>query len=190
MKKKVRIISTVVSLCLVVATMCVGIWAATRATLSSTTSTLTFNADNVLATVTLTKGAGMASDENFANNGTYTIEEGAAASTTVSIPNMTFATAGSSKTFTVTVHNGFAENSNITIDSLLTVTTAGTDAAKFTVGITDDGTNAESNNAEATEVVAVGTDLIYTVTITYDENGADNTASATLNFTLVLEKTA
>ena len=50
MRRKVRIFSTIVSLALVLAVMCVGIWAASSVTLSST-GTLTFNPTDVNATV-------------------------------------------------------------------------------------------------------------------------------------------
>lgn len=51
MRRKVRIFSTIVSLALVLAVMCVGIWAASSVTLSSTDGVLTFNPTDVNATV-------------------------------------------------------------------------------------------------------------------------------------------
>lgn len=57
MRRKVRIFSTIVSLALVLAVMCVGIWAASSVTLSST-GTLTFNPTDVNATVAFADAGG------------------------------------------------------------------------------------------------------------------------------------
>ena len=56
MKRRIRIITTAVSICLVFAVMCIGIYAAKQVTINGEGGTLSFNADNVLATVTLKQG--------------------------------------------------------------------------------------------------------------------------------------
>ena len=100
MRRKVRIFSTIVSLALVLAVMCVGIWAASSVTLSST-GTLTFNPTDVNATVAFAD-AGGTKQVNFGQE-SYSFDE----TTTAESHSVTFTFAEANKTtdtrvFTVT----------------------------------------------------------------------------------------
>lgn len=55
MKRTARIIVTVAAMALTIAIMCVGIFAATKVTLTSSCSTVSFTASDVSATVTATR---------------------------------------------------------------------------------------------------------------------------------------
>lgn len=120
MRRKVRIFSTIVSLALVLAVMCVGIWAASKRHVKST-GTLTFNPTDVNATVAFAD-AGGTKQVNFGQE-SYSFDE----TTTAESHSVTFTFAEANKTtdtwvFTVTVTNTFAAGSDITIDSKLTAT--------------------------------------------------------------------
>ena len=86
MKRRIRIITTAVSICLVFAVMCIGIYAAAQVTINSTGGNLSFNADNVLATVTLKQGDFSESDQKVS------IEEGYEELGSFAFNNVTFAT--------------------------------------------------------------------------------------------------
>lgn len=106
MRRKVRIFSTIVSLALVLAVMCVGIWAASSVTLSST-GTLTFNPTDVNATVAFADASGT-KQVSFGQS-SYSFDE----TTTAESHSVTFTFAEANKTtdtwvFTVTVTNTFA----------------------------------------------------------------------------------
>ena len=175
MKRRIRIITTAVSICLVFAVMCIGIYAAAQVTINGTGGNLSFNADNVLATVTLKQGDFSESDQKVS------IEEGYEGPGSFAFNNVTFATTQEEKTFQVVVKNDFAEGSNIKISSKLTASVSGED---FKVTIN----NGTDDIASATaQEVSVGTDLTYTVTVKF-VGAAGKTASGTLTFSLELTK--
>lgn len=175
MKRRIRIITTAVSICLVFAVMCIGIYAAKQVTINGEGGTLSFNADNVLATVTLKQGDFSDEEqkveigEEHAGTGSFTFKD------------VTFATTQEEKTFQVVVKNDFAEGSNIKISSKLT---ASVSDGNFEVTIN----NGTDDIASATaQEVSVGTDLTYTVTVKF-VGAADKIASGTLTFSLELTK--
>lgn len=175
MKRRIRIITTAVSICLVFAVMCIGIYAATQVTINGTGGKLSFNADNVLATVTLKQGDFSESDQKVS------IEEGYEGPGSFTFKDVTFATTQEEKTFQVVVKNDFAEGSNIKISSKLT---ASVSDGNFEVTIN----NGTDDIASATaQEVSVGTDLTYTVTVKF-VGAADKIASGTLTFSLELTK--
>ena len=185
MKRRIRIITTAVSICLVFAVMCIGIYAAAQVTINSTGGNLSFNADNVLATVTLKQGDFSESDQKVS------IEEGYEELGSFAFNNVTFATTQEEKTFQVVVKNDFAEGSNIKISSKLTASVSGEDF-KVTIekGIKTTGEeitgSAQVSSGEAVDV-SVGENVIYTVTVKF-VGEANNTASDTLKFSLELTK--
>lgn len=177
MRRKVRIFSTIVSLALVLAVMCVGIWAASNVTLSST-STLTFNPTDVNAKVA------------FANkNGTKTVtfsEESYTFDETTENENhsVTFTFAEANKTtdtwvFTVTVTNTFADGSDIKINSTLTATVSA--ESNFEVEI-----KVGEETAQTTEVVTQGTPVVYTITVSVKDTAPAKTFTDSLTFSLNL----
>ena len=148
MRRKVRIFSTIVSLALVLAVMCVGIWAASSVTLSST-GTLTFNPTDVNATVAFAD-AGGTKQVNFGQE-SYSFDE----TTTAESHSVTFTFTEANKTtdtwvFTVTVTNTFAAGSDITIDSKLTATVSAESNFEVKIKVGEEA-------AQATEVVMQGT---------------------------------
>ncbi len=190
MRKKVRIFSTLVSLALVLAVMCVGIWAASKAEIGST-ATLSFNPTDVNATVAFADGGGDKTVSFFSDAQKQT------ALTTLSYDEndtddvndtfyMEFAPLNrTSQTwvFTVTVTNDFATGSSITIDSKLSATVS--QNSNFSVDI-----KVGTQTAENTEVVSVGTPLVYTITISINDGAPINSFSDTLTFSLELTQTA
>lgn len=190
MRKKVRIFSTLVSLALVLAVMCVGIWAASKAEIGST-ATLSFNPTDVNATVAFADGN---SDKTVSF---FSDAQKQNALTTLSYDEnntddvndtfyMEFAPLNrTSQTwvFTVTVTNDFATGSSITIDSKLSATVS--ENSSFSVDI-----KVGDQTAEATEVVSVGTPLVYTITISVKDDAPISSFSDTLTFSLELTQTA
>ena len=185
MKRRIRIITTAVSICLVFAVMCIGIYAAAQVTINGTGGTLSFNADNVLATVTLKQGDFSESDQKVS------IEEGYEGTGAFTFKDVTFATTQEEKTFQVVVKNDFAAGSNIKISSKLTASVSGENFKVTTEkGIKTRGEeitgSAQVSSGEAVDV-SVGENVIYTVTVKF-VGEANNTASDTLKFSLELTK--
>ncbi len=180
MRRKVRIFSTIVSLALVLAVMCVGIWAASSVTLSST-GTLTFNPTDVNATVAFAD-AGGTKQVNFGQE-SYSFDE----TTTAESHSVTFTFAEANKTtdtwvFTVTVTNTFAAGSDITIDSKLTATVSA--ESNFEVKI-----KVGEKDAQATEVVMQGTPVVYTITVSVKDSAPAKAFTDNLTFSLNLTQT-
>ena len=181
MRRKVRIFSTIVSLALVLAVMCVGIWAASSVTLSSMDGVLTFNPTDVNATVAFADADGTKTvsfgQESYSFNETTTAESHSV--------TFTFAEANRKTdtwVFTVTVTNTFAADSNITIDSKLTATVS--EQSNFKVEIT-----VGEEAAQATEVVTQGTPVVYTITVSVKDSAPAKAFTDSLNFSLNLTQT-
>lgn len=173
MKKRIRIISTVLSLVLVVATLCVGIWAATQVSVTGS-GNLSFTGSDVYATVTLESSSGVTFDASATKTikfvpGTQTQDNIAVAGLEFTNSDMT------AKTFTVKVKNDFQSDS---IDVVLTATVQ--ESKPFTASVSESGT----------ATVAAAGEKTFTVTITYtgEASGSDDTAM--FNFNLSLTKTA
>ena len=180
MRRKVRIFSTIVSLALVLAVMCVGIWAASNVTLSST-GTLVFNPTDVNATVAFAN-AGGTKTVSF-GQASYSFDE----TTENESHSVAFTFAEANKTtdtwiFTVTVTNDFAADSNITIDSKLTATVSA--ESNFEVEI-----KVGEGTAQATEVVAQGTPVVYTITVSVKDIAPAKAFTDNLTFSLNLTQT-
>lgn len=177
MRRKVRIFSTIVSLALVLAVMCVGIWAASNVTLESTAQ-LTFNPTDVNAKVAFAN-AGGTKTVSFGQQ-SYSFDE----TTTTKSHSVTFTFAEANKTtdtwiFTVTVTNTFAADSNIEINSTLTATVS--EQSNFKVEI-----KVEGNDANPTEVVTASTPVVYTITVSINNDAPAKAFTDNLDFSLNL----
>ncbi len=173
MKKRIRIISTVLSLVLVVATLCVGIWAATQVSVTGS-GNLSFTGSDVYATVTLESSSGVTFDASATK--TITFVPGTQTQDNIAVAGLEFTSSDmTAKTFTVKVKNDFQSDS---IDVVLTATVE--ESKPFTASVSESGT----------ATVAAAGEKTFTVTITYtgEASGSDDTAM--FNFNLSLTKTA
>lgn len=173
MKKRIRIISTVLSLVLVVATLCVGIWAATQVSVTGS-GNLSFTGSDVYATVTLESSSGVTFDASATK--TITFKPGTQTQDNIAVAGLEFTSSDmTAKTFTVKVKNDFQSDS---IDVVLTATVE--ESKPFTASVSESGT----------ATVAAAGEKTFTVTITYtgEASGSDDTAM--FNFNLSLTKTA
>lgn len=174
MKKRIRIISTVLSLVLVVATLCVGIWAATQVSVTGS-GNLSFTGSDVYATVTLESSSGVTFDASATK--TITFVPGTQTQDNIAVAGLEFTSSDptAKKTFTVKVKNDFQSDS---IDVVLTATVE--ESKPFTASVSESGT----------ATVAAAGEKTFTVTITYtgEASGSDDTAM--FNFNLSLTKTA
>lgn len=173
MKKRIRIISTVLSLVLVVATLCVGIWAATQVSVTGS-GNLSFTGSDVYATVTLESSSGVTFDASATK--TITFVPGTQTQKNIAVAGLEFTSSDpTAKTFTVKVKNDFQSDS---IDVVLTATVE--ESKPFTASVSESGT----------ATVAAAGEKTFTVTITYtgEASGSDDTAM--FNFNLSLTKTA
>lgn len=173
MKKRIRIISTVLSLVLVVATLCVGIWAATQVSVTGS-GNLSFTGSDVYATVTLESSSGVTFDASATK--TITFKPGTQTQNNIAVAGLEFTSSDmTAKTFTVKVKNDFQSDS---IDVVLTATVE--ESKPFTASVSESGT----------ATVAAAGEKTFTVTITYtgEASGSDDTAM--FNFNLSLTKTA
>ena len=167
MRRKVRIFSTIVSLALVLAVMCVGIWAASSVTLESTIQ-LTFNPTDVNATVAFAD-AGGTKQVNFGQE-SYSFDE----TTTAESHSVTFTFAEA--------NNTFAAGSDITIDSKLTATVSAESNFEVEIKVGEEA-------AQATEVVTQGTPVVYTITVSVKDSAPAKAFTDSLNFSLNLTQT-
>ena len=189
MRRKVRIFSTIVSLALVLAVMCVGIWAASSVTLSST-GTLTFNPTDVNATVAFADAGGTKQvnfgQESYSFDETTTAESHSVTFTFAEANKTTdtrvFTVTGMSTASTVTVTNTFAAGSDITIDSKLTATVSAESNFEVEIKVGEEA-------AQATEVVTQGTPVVYTITVSVKDSAPAKAFTDSLNFSLNLTQT-
>lgn len=176
MKKRIRIISTVLSLVLVVATLCVGIWAATQVSVTGS-GNLSFTGSDVYATVTLESSESSSVTFDSSATKTITFKPGTQTQNNIAVAGLEFTSSDmmTAKTFTVKVKNDFQS------DSINVVLTATVEESKpFTASVSESGT----------ATVAAAGEKTFTVTITYtgEASGSDDTAM--FNFNLSLTKTA
>lgn len=173
MKKRIRIISTVLSLVLVVATLCVGIWAATQVSVTGS-GNLSFTGSDVYATVTLESSSGVTFDASATK--TITFKQGTQTQNNIAVAGLEFTSSDpTTKTFTVKVKNDFQSDS---IDVVLTATVE--ESKPFTASVSESGT----------ATVAAAGEKTFTVTITYTGEASGSDDTATFNFNLSLTKTA
>lgn len=183
MRRKFRIFSTLTAMVLVLIVMCVGIWAATQASVTSTGGNLTFTAgSDVFATVDVdASGPGTSTtlDEHFTFSGSETNAE---AAETVTLPDFTFSSENQTYTFTIVVTNTYSGsdetynlNASLQLDEV-----DGSDQFKVQV-------NSEDYSTQLIQTVAKGDYHEFTVTVTYDGDFTTS-ASGSINFILELTK--
>ena len=183
MKRRIRIITTAVSICLVFAVMCIGIYAATQVSLKGQNGTLSFNSEHVQATVLVKNTEGKLLDVPDETGKPYTYNQSEAADNTVTITGHNFTTVNETVSFTVAVTNDFAEGAS-NIKSVFTASVAGENGFEVDITAVDDAEG--SYNAEGNTIAPAKT-LTYTVTVTY--TGAENvSANDTFSFSLTLTK--
>lgn len=176
MKKRIRIISTVLSLVLVVATLCVGIWAATQVSVTGS-GNLSFTGSDVYATVTLESSESSSVTFDSSATKTITFKPGTQTQNNIAVAGLEFTSSDmtAKKTFTVKVKNDFQS------DSINVVLTATVEESKpFTASVSESGT----------ATVAAAGEKTFTVTITYTGQASGSDDTAMFNFNLSLTKTA
>lgn len=161
------------SLVLVVATLCVGIWAATQVSVTGS-GNLSFTGSDVYATVTLESSSGVTFDASATK--TITFVPGTQTQDNIAVAGLEFTSSDmTAKTFTVKVKNDFQSDS---IDVVLTATVQ--ESKPFTASVSESGT----------ATVAAAGEKTFTVTITYTGQASGSDDTATFNFELELTKTA
>lgn len=174
MKRKVRIFSTLVSLCLVAVLMCVGIYAATTASVTGQGGYFIYNGiDAVAATVKVSGDLGMY-DGAAVPAKTVKLDETAGQTGSVEFGTWEFANLTDSVVFYVEVTNDFQA---LDIKSTLAATVAVDD---FTVTIT--------GGTDGVGTITPGQFLVYTVIINCTATDKYQTVQDTLSFSLTLER--
>lgn len=197
MKRTARIITTVAAMALTIVIMCVGIFAATKITFGSTSSTtISFEAKDVSATVTASKqmGDGAAAELTVpggtADNGQFTpvFNQGQEYSGSIDIGEIKFTDVNATFTLTVTVENTFSAN-DIDVNAKYTVTCANANgylAVETKVG-------GAAFTSGSTETVAKGTPVTFTTTIKIADDKKDSVletgfSGETFSFSLELTR--
>ena len=180
MKRKIRILSTVATMALVAAVMCVGIYAATTVNITGSSS-ITFTANDVYADVTIAQsGAGTVYTNSFGKDQA----PGEAMTDTVTFQTFAIDPTTRQATVTITVKNNF--------DADTTAITATVTAEAKKDGSAYDGVTIDvSGEAGVTTVAAAGTETI-TVTIGLTDDAVKNGVEegVTFEFSLSLERAA
>ena len=191
MKRRIRILTTVMAMLMVVVVMTMGIWAATNVAINGS-NTITFEMNDVLATVTMKESYGIVQDQNItisdsvdgkfdattAHNQELTATAGLTQNITFSAPTDTY-------TLEITVKNDFVSAEQaITAELSVTALGSGLKATANNADITVDGGSCEieiEKNTSGTITVVVSlTDLAK-------ETGVD-TANGGFAFTLSISK--
>lgn len=142
MKRNIRIVSTITTMLLVIAIMCVGIFAATQINVTGN-GTLTFSAEDVYATVTVehqAEGEGVSEGVK-----TWTFDKdtdpGIEMTAPLNFADIAVDKATRTATVTVTVQNDFGADTGIKISAALVVTSneefvtvSGTETATVSAG--------------------------------------------------------
>ena len=183
MRRKFRIFSTLTAMVLVLIVMCVGIWAATQASVTSTGGNLTFTAgSDVFATVDLdASGAGTSTtlDKTFTFSGSETNSD---AAETVTLPDFTFSSENQTYTFTIAVTNTYSgSDETYNLNASLQLTEVD-ESNQFKVQV-----NSVDYSTLLNETIAKGANKTFTVTVTYMGDFATS-ATGSINFILQLTK--
>lgn len=158
MKRNIRIVSTLTTMLLVIAIMCVGIFAATQINVTGN-GTLTFSAEDVYATVTVdhqAEGEGVSGGVK-----TWTFDKdtdpGIEMTESLNFADIAVDKATRTATVTVTVQNDFGADTGIGISAVLAVTSK--DTALVTVSGTETATvSAGEENKKTFTVIFTLTD--------------------------------
>lgn len=190
MKRRLRIISTSISIVLVAALLSIGIFAATTAKVGGG-NTISFTATDVFATVSMTESANgaTASTVKFGVKDSVSFTDKTDTGTvgavqTATLTNATLSDASKTYVLTITIKNDFDATQAIIAK------------ATATFGTADLGYNADiqaggaAYNAETGLEIAANTSstIVITVSIPEDSKVAQMGGSSTFNFTLDLTK--
>lgn len=190
MKRKFKLITSVASLCLAIALMAFGVYAASAPKLT-VSGTVTFNAENVYATVTIQKGKGTTLEGITLNdvavtNGVWTTgtsNENAQAAANV---DETLDDQNVAYKYVVSIKNDFTQNVAIqgTFGTQIPALTAGTTGAELTATVAGGATGNGAVAANGTFTIAAGETATITVTLLINPAVAAANISANLGMVI------
>ncbi len=176
MRKKFRIFSTLTAMVLVVIVMCVGIWAASQATITGSGSLTFTGGSDVKAKITISSDDAIIDGSKSKVFDFYGSESNSDNEQSFGFGNLSFSADKQSYAFTITIHNTFNDPNTDKLASSLEITGI---ASPFNVTVNPEDYTTDKEVASE--------DLIYTVTISYDGE-YEETASATFSVSLNLSK--
>lgn len=189
-KRRARIIATVISMILVLAIMCVGIYAAATLNFSTTGGSISFTADDVFATVALEKGG--VYSKTF--DETTTAADANVMNETIALDNITFTDSSQETEIVLRVTNNFTNGQAINVkfdgsitgddSALLNCTVAGKAGVSETAVTSD-----ELASSGAGYNLAAGEYIVITISISLidAQSGIDN---AVAGFNMALTRAA
>lgn len=178
MRKKFRIFSTLTAMVLVVIVMCVGIWAASQATITGSGSLSFTGASDVKATVTISSKDGSIIDGSQSREFKFDGSESSSTSNqTFSFGQLVFSSGKKSYSFTITIQNDFTNKVANKLSSKLVITGV---TEPFTVTV--DPTDYKDEKEVSSSV------LTYTVTISYSGDYEESASANDLSVMLTLTK--
>lgn len=190
MKRKFKLITSVASLCLAIALMAFGVYAASAPKLT-VSGTVSFNAENVYATVTIQKGKGTTLDGITLTDvdvtkgvwGAGTSNENAQATANV---DETLDDRNVAYKYVVTIKNDFKENVSIkgTFGTQVPALTASTTGATLTATVAGGSEGNGAVAAAGTFTIAPNTSATITVTLVIDPAVASANISANLGMVI------
>lgn len=176
MNRTVKMVSIVVAIAMVIAVMCVGIYAATNVNVSGQ-SNITFKATDVYATVTVDKQVEendnngiftkTFTDENVGDDVTDTYKE------TLNFVDFALSSKQKTATVNVTVKNDFDANSGIAINAIITAKAMYDGQEYADVVVTVEAVDAQYN-AETGVVIAENTTQNFVITISVSSTVVKN----------------
>ncbi len=196
MKRTARIATTIAAIALTVVIMCVGILAATKVTLNSGNSNISFTATDVSATVSATKRMGATTAPTaleVPNGGVYapSFETQKEYSGTIEIGNIDFTDPTDEFILEIEVKNTFS--SGVYVGAVLTVDYTDTNGYLTMVTTTD----ANAYTSGTTYSIAAAQKVLFRVTIkiTQDETKRNEVitngfSGVPFSFSLVLSRTS
>ncbi len=181
MKRTARIVTTVAAIALTIIIMCVGIFAATKVTLNSGSSTISFTATDVSATVKATKRMGAttaATALEIPNGGVYapSFETQQEYTGTVEIGNIDFTDPTDEFILEIEVQNTFS--TGVYVGAVLTVDYTDTNGYITVVTTTD----AVAYTSGSTHVIAAAQKVLFRVTIKITQDVAKRNEVITNGF--------
>ena len=190
MKRKFKLITSVASLCLAIALMAFGVYAASAPKLT-VSGTVSFNAENVYATVRIQKGKGTTLEGITLNdvavtNGVWTTgtsNENAQAAANV---DETLDDQNVAYKYVVSIKNDFTQNVAIqgTFGTQIPALTAGTTGAELTATVAGGATGDGAVAANGTFTIAAGETATITVTLVINPAVAAANISANLGMVI------
>lgn len=190
MKRKFKLITSVASLCLAIALMAFGVYAASAPKLT-VSGTVSFNAENVYATVTIQKGKGATLDDitltdvtvtkGVWTTGTSNDDAKAEANVDETLDDQNVA-----YKYVVTIKNDFKENVSIkgTFGTQVPALTADTKGAELVATVAGGSEGNGAVAAAGTFTIAAGETATITVTLVIDPAVAAANISANLGMVI------